>query len=53
MSKPLSRALHNQEQPLLISSTDSISLETRLFLGNGNKKDTCVLICHPYGPLGN
>ncbi|KAI8996737.1 Alpha/Beta hydrolase protein [Gaertneriomyces semiglobifer] len=39
------------EERVPIPSTKNASLETRIYSG-GARKETCVILAHPYGPLG-
>ncbi|KAI8914788.1 Alpha/Beta hydrolase protein, partial [Powellomyces hirtus] len=43
--------MHLQEEKVTVPSTDKVELETRLYRGAG-RKQTCVILTHPYGPLG-
>ncbi|TPX61960.1 hypothetical protein PhCBS80983_g00812 [Powellomyces hirtus] len=50
-NNPRSVKMHLQEEKVTVPSTDKVELETRLYRGAG-RKQTCVILTHPYGPLG-
>lgn len=58
-NKSYSNALFKEEVDLRVPSTDNVILETRLFVPQlqqqGNlqrRRETLVILAHPYGPLG-
>ncbi|KAI9208842.1 Alpha/Beta hydrolase protein [Polychytrium aggregatum] len=52
MNSPTKSArLALREEIAFIPSSSKVSLETKIFHGSKNR-DTCILLAHPYGPLG-
>ncbi|KAI8822524.1 Alpha/Beta hydrolase protein [Fimicolochytrium jonesii] len=50
-NNPRSVTKHYSEEMMTVPSTDKVELDGRLFRGDA-RKHTCVILTHPYGPLG-
>ncbi|KAJ3160562.1 hypothetical protein HDU88_007916 [Geranomyces variabilis] len=50
-NNPRSVQMYLQEEKVVVPSTDKVSLEARLYRGT-QRKHTCIVLTHPYGPLG-
>jgi alpha/beta superfamily hydrolase len=51
-NKSYSNSLSKDEVVLRIPSTDNVTLEARLFVSKLRRRETLVILAHPYGPLG-